>query len=529
MPPWRTALAGLACVMIAGCMAAPEPTATHPTVPATAPSDVNAQDRGTLRQGGVARMRLAALPTEWNPLHPDAAADEIGDLTGPLSAPAFVTDAAGRAAPNPDLILDTAVVTETDTVARLTLNPDARWGDGEPVTADDWVATWRAKTGQIAGIAPTDVAGWDRVSSVAAGDDATTVVVTYDGPDPAWPEPLLDGPLRAASVVDAEAFSWDVFDPANFAGPYTVAHVDPLQGVITLDPNPTWWGDDPLLDQVIFRTLPDEAAPVAFRNNELDLLAAGVSPDVAERLEGDPTASLRRAPAPEGRLLTLDTSGLLADRDLRAAVLMAIDRRSVTDADDAGIGASPEVWSDPLLLPNQPGYADQARATGLTYAPDRAERTLEEAGWHRNADDLRVRNGEVLTLTFAVDGSLWSRRELRSVTADLAAVGIRVREESGAADLTPTMRRASVFPLAHLPQVAWTDTELTDYATRISDEMDPIRRADQANQLSRLLWQRVDSVLLFQPSELVAVRTGLANVGSGGFASTVWEDVGWQA
>ncbi|MFV0407474.1 MAG: ABC transporter substrate-binding protein [Propioniciclava sp.] len=531
MPLRRALVVGLSCALVAACTPQPpEPTVSvPPTVPATAPSDINAQDRATLKAGGLVRLRLTTLPGEWNPRHPDGDQADVRAVTAPLTAPAFVTDAAGRATANEDVIRKVEVTTNDATQVILTLNPAARWGDGAPVTAADWIATWRANTGQISGVNPVRTAGWERVAEVKQGEGATHVVIDYTGPDPAWTEPLVAGPLRAITVSDADTFSWDGFEAGHYAGPYTVTHVDATQGVITLEPNPHWWGDPTLLNQVIFRTLPDDAAPAAFRNNELDLLAVGVSAQASERVEGDPTSSLRRSPSPTGRLLQIDHTGPLADERLRRAVLMSLDRRAIGKADLTGIDTTPSVWSDPLLLPNQPGYADQAKATGLTRDREQANALLDQAGWLRGDDGLRSRNGEPLTLTFAVDDGLWSTRELKHITGALAAVGITVTPVSTGADLTPATTTASAFPLAHLPKVAWSDDSLAEYATKISQEMDPIRRADQANQLSRLLWQRLDTIPLFQPSQLVAVRTGLANVGSGGFASTSWEDVGWQA
>ena len=55
---------------------------------------------------------------------------------------------------------------------------------------------------------------------------------------------------------------------------------------MTLDPNPRWWGDPPRLAHVVYRTLPDDAAPAAFRHNELDVLHIGRSEVFAEKVRG---------------------------------------------------------------------------------------------------------------------------------------------------------------------------------------------------------------------------------------------------
>ena len=95
----------------------------------------------------------------------------------------------------------------------------------------------------------------------------------------------------------------------------------------------------------------------------------------------------------------------------------------------------------------------------------------------------------------------------------------------GSADAAATLRAYNAL----LPVAAASDPGLSDYVTRIDTETDIVIRADQASQLARLLWQSVDTIPLYQTPELVAVRTGLANVGADGYATTTWEDVGWQA
>ena len=87
----------------------------------------------------------------------------------------------------------------------------------------------------------------------------------------------------------------------------------------------------------------------------------------------------------------------------------------------------------------------------------------------------------------------------------------------------------SAFPLAHLPAAALTDPALADPVHRVATEVDAVRRADQASQLARLLWQNVTEIPLYQSPQFVAVRNGVANLGAPGYATTHWEDVGWSS
>ncbi len=530
MPRWRLALAGvLTAVTLVACTPPPEPAPTTPTVAANAPTDLNARPRDGLTDDGVLRMRIAAIPAQWNPLVPAGNTADVATLTGPLRTPAFHLDAAGRPTPNPALVIDAVVGHVNVTEVRLVLNPDARWGDGAPVTAADWVATWRAFAGQVPGVTPTVPPGWDAVAEVVQGADEYEVVVRYARIVPDWAEPLLDGPQRAGMLTDAAALDWPGFDAGRYAGPFTVTHVDAVQGVVTLEPNPHWWGEKPALRTIAVRVLPDEAAPAAFRHNELDVLEVGLNPATLERIRGDAASGVRAAPAPSGRVLRLADAGLLADPAMRRILVLSIDRAAIGTA-LAGHDIKPTtVWSDPLLLPSQPGYLDQGRATGLTYDRERALDELTGAGWVADADGNRSRNGQVLILTYALDpADRLASIEFDSIRASLADVGISlVAVASGAgADLSPASVEIGPFPLAHLP--ATVQGDLADYADRIGAATDPVRRADQANQLSRLLWGEVNLLPLYQLPELVGVRSGVANLGSGGYTSVAWENVGWQ-
>ncbi|QIK71629.1 hypothetical protein G7070_04275 [Propioniciclava coleopterorum] len=448
-------------------------------------------------------------------------------MLAPLTPAHFSLDAAGRARPNPDFVTSFEVESTPATRVTLHLNPLSRWGDGARVTAADWVATWRAATGQVAGLELVDLPGWQRVADVSAGETPTDVVLTYHGPDPDWAEPLVSGPLRGDGIGDAAAADWDAYDPAHYAAPFTVAHVDPVQGLITLEPSPTWWGDAAKLEQVMFRTVQPEAVAAAFQHNELDVWTIGTSEDRLQQSKAAADTVLRTAPGRKGRSLRLTTEGTLADVKVRQAVVQALDRGALgaTELDVTPGTVTP--WSNSLLLPTQPGYVDEARATGLSHDAAQAATTLEEAGWRKDPDGHRSKEGRPLALTYGVtETDALAGTEFTALSAQLAAVGISLSAVPGTGDLTPTTITVGAFPLAQLPASA-NRPELAELVTKVRTEQDGVRRADQAGQLARALWQDATEVTLFQLPQQVAVRNGLANYGAPAFSTTDWEDVGW--
>lgn len=512
---------------LTACTAGPTPSpSTTMPVPASATRDINELPRERIREGGLLRFALTNLPSQWNPHHPSADADALSVLA-PLTPSHFSLDAAGRARPNPDFVIGVEVSSTPATQVELHLNPRARWGDGTPITAADWIATWRAATGGVEGLELTGLQAWRRVSQVRQGATPADVVITFHGTDPDWAEPLVPGPLRGDALTDAAAANWSSYDPARYAAPFTVAHVDATQGLITLEPSPQWWGDPAKLTQVMFRTVPTEAVAAAFQHNELDVWAIGTS---TERLQQSRTATdttLRSAPGRKGRLLEFGRDGALSDPAVRKALILALDRdRLSTDALGTAPGAPP-TWSNALLLPTQPGYVDQARATGLGFDPTQAAQTLEASGWKKDTSGHRIKDGRPLELSYGVPSNdPMATEEFPRLVEQLAGVGISLRLVTGRGDLTPTIALFSPFPLAQLPTAA-DRPELAELVTKVRIEQDAVRRADQASQLARALWQDADDVTLYQLPQQVAVRNGLANFGAPAFSTTDWEDVGW--
>lgn len=120
------------------------------------------------------------------------------------------------------------------------LNPAARFSDGQPVTAEDVVFSWRLlrERGQ-----PYHRANY---GSVAAADalDARTARFTFND-DGNREAPLLIGlmPILPRHKIDPETWERTTFDPPVGSGPYRVASLEPGRHVV-FKQDPTWWGRD---------------------------------------------------------------------------------------------------------------------------------------------------------------------------------------------------------------------------------------------------------------------------------------------
>ncbi|MDN5855170.1 MAG: ABC transporter substrate-binding protein, partial [Actinomycetia bacterium] len=137
------------------------------------------------------------------------------------------------------------------------INPDAVWSDGEPITSTDFKYTaLQIRDGKDI----FDKTGYDKIVKVET-PDPKTAVVHLDGPYANWrtlfsntygvlPAHLLEGKDRSEMMGDGYSFS---------GGPWIIDSWERGTSV-TLVPNENYWGDKPHLDKVTFVFIPDTAA-----------------------------------------------------------------------------------------------------------------------------------------------------------------------------------------------------------------------------------------------------------------------------
>lgn len=183
----------LALVVLAGC-------SVGLTSPA-APEVVDAGERPTATQappaapeaptGSVTVAQPNPVGTWWQRAPHDLGA---GDLAGLWSLPMYRTDPLGRRVPG--LAAQARVVPGGDAwVVEVDLAP-GEWSDGEPVTAEDVVATAEA----LAAARPAAWAAWTGATAV----DEDTVRLAFDRPFAGWADLLSAAPGILPAHVLAE-------------------------------------------------------------------------------------------------------------------------------------------------------------------------------------------------------------------------------------------------------------------------------------------------------------------------------------
>ena len=524
--------------------------------------DINPVSRDKLADGGTLRWPLVASPPNFNAGELDGTSADVANVVGALLPSLFGFDAEGRPTVNKDY-LDSAELTARDPrqVVTYRINRKAAWDDGTPITAADFAAQWKALSGSNPAYRIASSSGYEQIETVAPGADDREVVVTFRRPYADWK--ALFSPLYPASTNNDPAVfndGWKARPLTTTAGPFRFESLDETGKTISLVRNPKWWGNRPKLDRIVFRVIDPTAQVDALLNGEIDVLDVAADVDKLKRVEGAGDVTVHRAAGPDFRSITINGTGeILKDVSVRRALGMAIDRAAIAKALVGPLGVEAEPLQNHIFMIGQRGYQDNA---GILSSPDvnGARKLLDDAGW-RLVGNVRQKDGKPLAVRFVVPNGVASSNQIAElVRAMLDGIGVRVDVLAvptqqffkqyilpGNFELTVFSFIGKPFPISSSrpsyvspkpgrdgaldfqqnfarigsPQI----DALFDEATSEFDEQKAI---DLGNQIDAAIWGEVHSLTLYQRPDIEATRSTLANFGAFGFASVVYEDIGFM-
>jgi peptide/nickel transport system substrate-binding protein len=311
------------------------------------------------------------------------------------------------------------------------IRPDARWSDGVPVTARDFVFTHRA-------LMTHGSPDWRelhaKVRSVSA-IDSKTVRIVLRGRLAAWPG-LFGGILPSHALRGQDlASAWiDRIDNPRTGrpigtGPFLVERWERGKQ-LTLVRNPRYWGREPVyLDRLVVRfdVNPDDLVE-RIRARELHV-ALGFPPSLVASVRA---ARLPIASAPatgwEHLELRIGTGGspLLRSKLIRRAIAYGIDRVAIVRALRRESALGFRLLDSTVFLTHSRYY--RPNWSRYRYRPAEARRLLEQAGCRRGGDGIYGCDGTRLSLrsfTHSSPGSL-RPRVLQLVQAQLRQAGVEV-------------------------------------------------------------------------------------------------------
>lgn len=548
----RVAIAAVATgLVLSGCSSSDDPAPGADVAALGTSNDINPRDVSELREGGNLRLALSSFPEQWNALHIDSDG-EVSAVERPMMPRAFHTSASGELSVNTDYFTSVEL-TDTDPQRVVyTINPEAVWSDGTPITWEDM----RSQAAALSGANPEYLIkmtfGFDRVEKVERGVDDRQAIITFKEHYADWQGQFAgEAFLLPASVTSTpEAFNKSQLDGLGLsAGPFIIQSLDKAQGRVVLGRNPEWWGATPKLDTITFTVLASEAVIPALQNNEID--AVGIaSIDDMRTAQSTSGVEIRRAPGNSWSHLTFNGApgSILEDPRVRVAISKAIDRKGIAVAMQNGLVAKPEPLNNHVYIQGQTGYQDNS----LPFDPEAAARELDALGWKLNGE-FREKDGRRLTIRDVMYNAQSWVQIAQIIQQNLAQIGVELVIDTrpgqglftdvfqkGDFDAGQWVWSSDVFALKNLPQVYRYDPndlqgnygrigspEINALIDKALAELDPQKAIQIANEIDRKLFEIGFSLPLVQSAGNVAVRANLANYGAPGLASYDYTKIGF--
>ncbi len=219
---------------------------------------------------------------------------------------------------------------------------------------------------------------------------------------------------------------------------------------------------------------------------------------------------------------------ILADKDLRLALVGAVDRQEIIDKVLLGNGEK-QVG---MLLPGQPGYNPKNK--GVEYNPEATRAALDKLGWTLGTDGIRSKEGKKLTLKIVYSDTYESREDAKLLKSEFGKVGVNLEliaaseEKIGSNYIKPRnfdllLVTQNVgysndwYSLWDSSQVAspgmnasgFTDKSLDRFVQQVRKSTDKKYIAERLKQAEQIISDQAPVIYLYRPTHLSAFSTQL--------------------
>jgi len=316
----------------------------------------------------------------------------------------------------------------------FTLDPEKKWSDGVPVTSKDvkWTLENLGEEGELF------TSYTNNVTSITTPDKETVVIKTskpdariigglliYILPEHIWGEVPLE---ELTSTYQPDL-------PLVGTGPFVVTKFDRGR-IIEMDQNPEFAGDKPKFDQIQFIKYGNQdAVERALQLDEIDVVPE-VQATTFERLGTEADIATVKSPSPaftqlafnvcpESECPDADVNPAIQDKVVRQAIGYAVDRERINEIANRGTS-----FIGHGLLPSF--YKAFYEQPGEDYAfdPEKANQILDDAGYTREGDGVRSKDGNELSFNLYVRSESPSNIQAAKLVAEMAKeVGIEFKVE----------------------------------------------------------------------------------------------------
>lgn len=517
---------------------------------------INEKPAADLQQGGKVTLPLGNIGPDFNGFSNNGNSADNTALHRPIDGAGTwgCWDIAfdGKVTPNKDFCesVDSEVKDGKQTIT-IKVNPKATYNDGTPIDVKAFKNTWNILKSPDAGYDIVSSGNYEFVESVEAGSSDKEVIVKTK--QPVYPlDSLFTGLIHPAvntPEIFNEGFNGNMH-PEWMAGPFKVDQYDTAAKTVSLVPNDKWWGQKPVLQNVVFRQLETSAQIAAFKNGEIDAMNANTI-SLYKQLDGTKNTDIRRGQRLFAGGLNLNAQRI-TDVNVRKAIFAAVDREALRKVRFNGLN-----WEEPssgsmMLLPFSDYYQDNypVKETGA----DAAKKVLTDAGYKANANGVLEKDGKPAAFkisnfgddptTLAVAQTLQKQLQAggmdvgidQRASADFGKVlgsrefDLSISGYTVGADATEAVKQ---YYDSKTNENKLGDAELDKKIADLASIEDNAARNKAAMDVEKEHMAKYYSMgVVFNGPQISFVRTGLANYGPSLFRSLSqvpdWTTIGWE-
>ena len=399
------------------------------------------------------------------------------------------------------------IVSEEPLTIEYRLKEGLTFSDGEPLTSEDARWTYQQIMDEENNIITRE--GFDKIESFDTPDDRT-VRITFSEPYAPWKD-VISGSyafILPKHIYEGENFNNALNNEIVGSGPYKLREWNKGQNLI-LEKNENYWGEEPAIDQITFRFIPDtNTLNTSLQSGEVQFINPPPDIGLQERLEGYQGVNVDTAAGTVWEHIAFNLEKV-QNQKLREAVAYGINRQQILEEILPG-----QVRPlNSVLVPEQEPYYTPAWEK-YTFDPDRARQLVEEA----------QAEGADPTITFSTTSDNNLRETLQQVVQQqLQDVGITVEIRNTATQTffgewtpegnfemgewawlaTPEPTLTALFGADALPPdgqnyYRWENEEATRLMKQADVTVDEARRAELTQQVQEIMADDLPVIPLYQ-------------------------------
>jgi peptide/nickel transport system substrate-binding protein len=522
----------------------------------------------SVKNGGSLTFALDEDLAGFNVLNLSENEFVLQEILDPVWPSVFITPPNLKPMPDPNLMTSVKLTKKNPQTVVYKINPKAKWSDGVPINADDFIYNWQAQSGNPKytdkggkPFEPAATSGYNQIKSVTGSNGGKTVTVVFSKPYGDWQG--LFSPLIPAHVSQKVGFNtgWATFGPAEkvSGGPFMIQSYNKGSNLVEV-PNPHYWGPKAHLSKLIFRfILDDSQQPPAVQNGEVDMVNPALPGldfyNATKQISG---FQVSVEPGLEFQHIDFNESNpYLAKASIRHAIAWGTDRNTIAKRSAGEIDSKLTALNNRIYMPTQPQYKDMSGSFSK-FDPALAKKTLQKSGMTMGSDgyfhpNFGPEKGKPFTLSISTTAGVPVRAQIEQLfQSEMKAIGVKINIQNYTADkLFGTIGPKGQFDMIEFAWVStpyasgnqsiycsYTNTSVCGsnwdhYADKKVDTMfdqalttiNPTQAAGIYNKIDGQLWKDMATLPLFQQPQLFGWSTKFGNV----FPNTSSTGIPWNA